>query len=184
MRKLRRRPEGASDRGAMPPEHRHSAQFARHQVEQAEVDPDLLAPRPGRAGRRTRPSVVIAIALGGALGSPARYAVSRIVPAGANGFPWSTFAINVSGSLVLGVLLTFVIERWPPTRFVRPFAAIGFLGAYTTFSTFMVDADVLTKDGHAAVAALYVAASLVAGLVALYVGIVIGRLWPTQRRAR
>src|SRR5207253_1782620 len=137
----------ASDRGAMPPEDRSDAELSRHQVEQASVDPDLLAPRQSHPTRLTRPAILVAIAAGGALGSPARYAVSRIVPVAASGFPWSTFVINVSGSLVLGALLTIVIERWPPTRYVRPFAAIGFLGAYTTFSTFMVEADVLTKDG-------------------------------------
>ncbi len=166
----------------MQPVDRNSAEFNRHQVEQASVDPDLLAPRRGRPTRRTRPAILVAIALGGALGSPARYAVSRVVPATANGFPWSTFLINVSGSLVLGALLIFVIERWPPTRYVRPFAAIGFLGAYTTFSTFMVEADTLTKDGHGDVAALYVAASLIAGLAAVYAGIVIARFWPIERR--
>jgi CrcB protein len=82
---------------------------------------------------------------------------------------------------VLGLLLTFVIERWPPTRYVRPFAAIGFLGAYTTFSTYMVETDLLVKDGNAAVALTYVVASLLAGLVAVYLGIVIGRLWPAGR---
>jgi CrcB protein len=168
----------------MPPVDRTSAEFNRHQAEQAAVDPDLLVPRRDRPTRQARPAVLVAIAAGGALGSPARYAVSRIVPTATNGFPWSTFVINVSGSLVLGALLILVIERWPPTRYVRPFAAIGFLGAYTTFSTFMVEADVLTKDGHGDGAALYVAASLVTGLVAVYAGIVVARWWPTGRRAQ
>jgi CrcB protein len=153
-----------------------------HEIDPASVDPDLLARRTGSSSRQMRPAVLVAIALGGALGSPARYAVSRIVPVGTNGFPWSTFVINISGSFVLGILLTLVIERWPPTRYVRPFVAIGFLGAYTTFSTFMVETDLLTKDGHSDVAALYVATSLVAGLVALYVGILIGRIWPARRK--
>ena len=54
-------------------------------------------------------------------------------------FPWSSFLVNVAGSFVLGVILTLVVERWSPTRFVRPFAAIGFCGGFTTFSTFAVE---------------------------------------------
>ncbi len=99
-------------------------------------------------------------------------------------FPWSTFAVNITGSLLLGLLLTLIIERWPPSRYLRPFAAIGFLGAYTTFSTYMVETDLLVKNGKAGIAAVYVVGSLVAGLVAVYVGIVIGRLWPAGRGVR
>lgn len=150
---------------------------------QASVDPDLFPPR-GRAGprlSRARPAILLAIALGGAFGSPTRYAIGRLVPAGAGGFPWATFLINVTGSLVLGALLTLIVERWPPTRYVRPFAAIGFLGAYTTFSTFMVETDLLVKDGHVAVALAYTAGSLAVGLLAAYVGIVSIRILPTTR---
>ena len=82
--------------------------------------------------------------------------------------------MNITGSFVLGVLLTLVIERWPPTQYVRPFAAIGFLGSYTTFSTWMVEADVLVKDGYAGIAAVYVVASLVVGL-AVSAGILVAR---------
>jgi len=138
-------------------------------AEQAAIDPELLP-------RVTRLPVLGAIAIGGALGSPTRYAIGRVVQTGSGGFPWATFLINVSGSFVLGVLLTLIVERWPPTRYVRPFAAIGFLGAYTTFSTYMVETDLLVKDGHVAVALLYVVGSLVVGLVAAYVGIMCARV--------
>jgi CrcB protein len=94
--------------------------------------------------------------------------------------PWATFWINVSGSFALGVLLTLILERWPPTRFVRPFAAIGFLGAYTTFSTLGVEADLLISDGHYSIASLYVFGSLSAGLAATYLGVTVGRLWPAR----
>jgi CrcB protein len=110
--------------------------------------------------------------------------VERIIHVAPDSFPWSTFTVNISGSLVLGVLLTLIIERWPPSRYLRPFAAIGFLGAYTTFSTYVVEADLLVKDGQVGVAAAYVVASLVLGLVAVYLGIVTGRLWSPGRGAR
>lgn len=122
------------------------------------------------------------MAVGGALGTVARYAISRALPVSAGSFPWATFWTNISGSFVLGVLLTLVHERWPPTRFVRPFAATGFVGAYTTWSTFMVETDELLAHGHAGSAVAYVGASLVAGLVAVYLGILLGRLWPTADR--
>jgi len=158
----------------MAPEDRHEITTA-----QADIDPDLAEAAARRRLEGTRPArlgVLLAIALGGMLGTPARYAVGRVVHVAPGSFPWSTFVVNVSGSLVLGVLLTLIVERWPPSRYLRPFAAIGFLGAYTTFSTYMVEADLLLKDGHAGVALAYVLGSLVVGLAAVYVGIVIGRL--------
>jgi len=112
------------------------------------------------------------------LGSLARLAISRALPVGTGSFPWATFWINVSGSFVLGVLATLILERWPPTRFVRPFLATGFIGAYTTWSTFMVEIDELLAHGHAATAVAYLGASIVAGLAAAFLGILTGRLWP------
>jgi fluoride exporter len=119
--------------------------------------------------------VLGAVAFGGALGAPARYGLAQLVPVARGSFPWATLATNVSGSFALGVVLALVIERFPPTRYVRPFVATGFLGAYTTYSTFAVETDLLIKDGHVAIALGYVAASLVCGLVASGLGIMAGR---------
>jgi fluoride exporter len=130
-----------------------------------------------------RLGAVVAVALGGALGAPTRYELSERFSAAAGSFPWATFCINVSGSFLLGLLLTVVLERWPPTRYVRPFLAIGVLGAYTTFSTFSVEADLLIRNGHAALSIAYVSASLAAGGAAVYLGIVAGRLRPARRRS-
>ena len=138
-------------------------------------------PSPARA--RLRPAILVAVGAGGALGAPLRYELSRAFPVAAGQVPWITFAVNISGAFVLGVLLTFVLERWPPTRYVRPFLAIGFLGAYTTFSTFAVESDLLVKDGHVGIAALYTGLSLVAGTVAAFLGIVGGRAWPGLGRS-
>src|SRR5437763_1950457 len=138
---------------------------------QAEVDPELI-PRRGSASRHLQPKVVLAIAVGGVLGTLVRYAVSRLVHVAPDTFPWATFTVNVTGAFLLGLLVTLIIERWPPSLYARPFLAIGFLGAYTTFSTFMVEADLLVKNGAADIAALYVGGRLVAGLFAVYLGIV------------
>jgi CrcB protein len=119
--------------------------------------------------------VLLAVAAGGAAGAPARYEVTRLVAVAKAGFPGATFWINVSGSFLLGFLLVLLLERLPPTRYVRPMVATGFLGAYTTFSTFAVETDVLAKDGHAAMALAYVVASTAAGLVAALAGVVAAR---------
>ena len=114
-------------------------------------------------------------------GATARYKLSTWITVHPGGFPWATFWTNVSGSFVLGVLLIVLIERFPPTRYARPFAGTGFLGAYTTFSTFSVEADLLVKDGHLGMAVVYVGASLVVGLAAAWLGIYFGRLVPHRR---
>jgi CrcB protein len=124
---------------------------------------------------RPRPAVVAAVAAGGALGAPARYAVARLVPVTAHRFPWATFWTNVSGALVLGVVVTLLVERFPPTRYVRPFVATGFLGAYTTFSTFAVETDTLVKDGDVGMAVAYATTTLVAGLAAAGAGVALAR---------
>ena len=100
----------------------------------------------------------------------------------ANGFPWATFDVNVSGSFALGVVMALVLERFPPTRYVRPFIATGFLGGYTTYSTFVVETDLLIKNDHSLVAAAYVAASLVVGCLAVWVGLWVARLVPSSTR--
>lgn len=155
------------------------------------LDPDLVpTTRPPQNARRSsqsarrlppawpRPGVLASVAAGGVLGAAARYEMSAVLATPPGSFPLATFSINVSGSLVLGALLAVLIERRRPNDYLRPLFATGFLGAFTTWSTFMVDADDLLKAGHAALAAGYVAASLAAGLAAIYVGVTAVRAWP------
>jgi CrcB protein len=138
--------------------------------------------RPGPRPAWARPGILAAVAIGGILGAGSRYELGLVIASRPGGFPLGTFIINVSGSLVLGALLVLIVERWRPSEYARPFAATGFLGAYTTWSTFMVDTDNLVKTGHVAVAAGYVAASLAAGLAAVYLGMTIGRAGPLAIR--
>jgi CrcB protein len=154
------------------------------------IDPDLdqsptpPAPRSGarrRLGSRLRPGVLAAIAAGGALGGAGRFGIEKALPTAPDAFPWATFAINASGSLALAVLLVFVLEIWPPTRYARPFAAIGFLGAYTTFSTWMVETDELVAHHRPGLAAGYLGGSLGAGLAAVSLGLVVGRAVRARR---
>jgi CrcB protein len=140
--------------------------------------------RSSRAGPRLpsalRPGVLAAIAAGGARGGGARYLIEEAA-APAGGFPWATFSINVSGAFALALLLVLVLDLWPPTRYVRPFAAIGFLGAFTTFSTWMVETGDLLARHRPGVAAGYLAGGLVAGLAAVSLGLVVGRSFLTRR---
>ncbi|MFG2092230.1 fluoride efflux transporter FluC [Streptomyces sp. NPDC048612] len=132
---------------------------------------------------RLRPGVLAAVALGGLLGGTARYVLGLAFPTPAGSFPLTTFAVNVSGSFLLALLLVYVLEVWPPTRYVRAFAGVGFLGSFTTFSTWMADTDRLLVHGHLTTAAVNVFGSLAAGLAATVLGLAVGRL-ASARRAR
>jgi fluoride exporter len=123
-----------------------------------------------------------AIAVGGGLGSLARYLLSVAVPAG-HGFPWAIFAVNVSGSFVLGALMVYLLEIWPPRRFLRPFLAVGLVGGYTTFSTYAGGVMTLLIGGATALADAYALSSIVAALAAVWCGVQAARL-PARLRER
>jgi fluoride exporter len=118
-----------------------------------------------------RARTLLAVASGGAVGAWLRYEANVAFPAlTPPQFPWTTFAVNVLGSFLLGLLMTLVLEHWPPTRYVRPFAAIGILGGFTTFSTFEVEVVRLTGAHQGDLALTYAILSLLAGLVAVAAG--------------
>ena len=139
-----------------------------------------VAARRRRFGGRAEPSLLVAIAIGGGLGTLGRYGVSRMIHVSKDTFPWATFVANIAGAFVIGVFLTLVLERFPPMRFPRPFFAIGVLGGFTTFSTMAVETVTLCKDGHPVVGVGYLAASVFFGLAACYLGIVLARLSPLR----
>jgi CrcB protein len=91
-------------------------------------------------------------------------------------FPWGTFAVNVSGSFIVGVLFTVLTERWLVAPWLRSSLTIGLLGAYTTFSTLSLESYRLLEDGAYGVAAANVLGSIAAGLAAVYAGVVVGRV--------
>lgn len=136
----------------------------------------MPTPMPGADGRGHETVWrITAIAGGGALGTLARYGTERLLTASPDGIPWGTLAVNLSGSFVLGVIITLVTERWPPTRYIRPFAAIGFCGGFTTFSTLMVEVTQRAQHGQGAEAAAYLLVSLVAGVLVAGAGVVLVR---------
>lgn len=131
-----------------------------------------------------RPDVLLAVACGGFLGSLTRYGIGLMLPTPKDDFPWSTYVINVSGAFVLGTLLVLLLERFPPNRYARAFFGSGFLGAYTTFSTYMVETVLLARGGHVSTATAYVLGTLSVGLFASWAGIVLGRRISALGRGR
>ena len=120
---------------------------------------------------------LVLLALGGAAGTVARYALSGWVSDLTGGrLPWGTFIVNVSGSFVLGVLFALSIDRaiLPPE--VRVPLMIGFLGAYTTFSTLMLESWRLVEEGAMLAAVANVVGSSLVGLVAVVGGLAVGRI--------
>ncbi len=144
------------------------------------VDPDLPAAVPRlhrRAGRllRNRWDIVLAIAAGGALGSLARWGLTELLPHQPGQLAWSTMIENVSGALLIGIVMVFVVDVWPSTRYLRPFWCVGVLGGFTTFSTYLLDTRSLIVEGAMMRAGLYLFGTLFAGLAAVWLGVVLAR---------
>jgi fluoride exporter len=109
----------------------------------------------------------------GATGALARYAVGSAV--GQTSFPWATLAINVAGAFLLGLLVVAGAARWDEDIVIG--AGVGFLGAFTTFSTFGVETHTLLRGERYGAAAAYVAASVLLGVAAAALGWSVGRSW-------
>ena len=132
------------------------------------------------ARARHHPHVtLILVAVGGATGAVARYLVDEWVTANVrDAFPWGTFLINVSGSFVLGLLFGLAIERSILPSDIRAPLMIGFLGAYTTFSTFMLESWRLVEAGSPLQAIANLVLSVGVGLVAVVAGLALARGLP------
>src|SRR5205085_3114212 len=116
------------------------------------------------------------IAIGGAAGAIARYQLAAMVQARIPvGFPLGTFVVNITGCLVMGVVMTLLTERLvvhPNWRFLIP---IGFIGAYTTFSTFELETFRAVSEGGWLIGAANIVGSVLAGYAALWLGVVLTR---------
>lgn len=130
------------------------------------VDPDVPDPRelPRRPG-----AVLGVIAAGGVLGAEARLGIATVLPAPAGGLPVGTLLVNVTGCVLIGVLMVLVVEIGRGHPLARPFLGVGVLGGYTTFSGYAVDAQRLLAAGHPGAALGALAATPVLALLAVTV---------------
>ncbi|MCY7420035.1 MAG: fluoride efflux transporter CrcB [Chloroflexi bacterium] len=120
--------------------------------------------------------IYLLIALGGAAGAVSRYAVDDSVSRWFGGtFPLGTLVINLTGSFVLGVLFALVVDRSALPSDIRAPVMIGFIGAYTTFSTWMLESARLMEGDQWLLAAVNLGGSVMLGLVAVFAGLAVGR---------
>ncbi len=118
----------------------------------------------------------LAVAIGGTLGCWARYLMTNLVQALLGGeFPYATLSINVLGSFLMGFLFVLTLERMMVSPFVRLGMLTGFLGGFTTFSTFAMETLLLAEQGESTKAAAYVVLSVVLGVAAAVGGAYIAR---------
>ena len=119
---------------------------------------------------------LLAVALGSALGGCLRYLATIGVNALLQrAFPWGTFAVNVAGCLLIGMLHVFIVERGGQSETLRLFTMVGVLGGFTTFSSFSLETLLLVQQGALGRAAAYVAASVFVCLVASVAGMALAR---------
>ncbi|MDG1748857.1 MAG: fluoride efflux transporter CrcB [Porticoccaceae bacterium] len=119
----------------------------------------------------------LAVAIGGALGSVARYALSSwVFDITSHKFPYATLIVNVAGSFVMGILFVVVVERAALPAEMRSLLMIGFIGAFTTFSAFSLDALGLWQNGHVLMSVIYMITTVILCLVAISTAIWLTRL--------
>lgn len=122
---------------------------------------------------------LVLVGVGGFFGAVARYVVDGVVSQQTGGaFPWGTLVINVSGSLVLGFLFALTVERGVLPAESRAPVMVGFIGAYTTFSTLMLESWRLIEDGSVVTGVINLAGSSIVGIVAVLIGLTLGRAIP------
>jgi len=130
------------------------------------------------------PSPLVAslhVALGGAIGSVLRYQVGRAMthwlgPQAVTAFPWATLTVNIAGSLAMGLLAGYLARYGEGGEQARLLLGVGVLGGFTTFSAFSLEMMMLVERGQAGQAFLYAAVSVLAGLSALYIGLIAMRV--------
>lgn len=120
--------------------------------------------------------IISFVALGGAIGSVARYGmISAVGRWLGTGFPWGTLSVNVLGSFLMGVLIEMFVEKLPISPEIRAFFTVGILGGFTTFSAFSLDAVTLFERGEMGSAATYILASVILSIGALFAGLLLMR---------
>ncbi len=134
--------------------------------------------------RNGRWDIVLVIAVGGALGSLARWGLTLLVPPAPAQVPVATWVTNTTGALAIGVLMVVVTDVAAPGRYLRPFLGVGVLGGYTTFSTYLAEVLDLVMAGQTGRAAGYLLGTLATGLPATWLGLVMARTVVARWRGR
>jgi CrcB protein len=129
-----------------------------------------LVPRLGLSA-----ATLLAIFVGGAVGTVCRYLLDAHHPVPQGHFPWVTLLINLSGTFAIGLLVPLTEHVAPRAPLARPLLVVGFLGGWTTYSTLAVEATLLAKDGDIANFFEYLAATVIGGLALVVVGNALGR---------
>jgi CrcB protein len=119
---------------------------------------------------------VVAVGVAGSVGAMARYWVEGLIARRVASFPWGTLVVNLGGSFLIGLLFaTFLEGRLIMVPWLRAALTVGLIGGFTTFSTLTLETFRLLEDGSYLLAAANALGSLALGLVAVYVGVVVGR---------
>ena len=140
--------------------------------------------RPGpSAGVRHDPRAVLAIIVGGAVGTLGRVALSQAWPHDPTSWPWATFTVNLVAAAVLGWIVTWLQTHRPRSKYRRPLIGTGFCGGLSTFSTMQLEIVKMVQAHAVALAVVYTLASIAAGLVAVQLGTTLARRrrGPTDR---
>lgn len=148
-------------------------------------DVDLSQPRQRREWTAHR-WVLPTIAAGGMLGASARHGLELVWRARPGEFPWATFVTNISGCALIGLLMVYVVDLGAGHPLLRPFVGVGILGGFTTFSTYTVQTTDIIDAREPALALTYMFGTVAAALVAVTLGLFLGRALPVllQRHAR
>ena len=113
---------------------------------------------------------VLLVFIGGGVGSALRYLVGKFLKMPASGFPWSTFSVNVLGSLIIGILMGVTLKNSALSENQTLLLITGLCGGFTTFSAFSMDLFTLMEKRDIAAMALYLGGSLLGGLAAFIIG--------------
>ncbi len=120
----------------------------------------------------------LSVALGGALGACARYGAGTLMlRLMGPGYPYGTLFVNIFGSFLMGLLIEYMALKWSPSPEMRSFLVTGFLGAFTTFSTFSLDVALQVQRGEYLAAGGYILLSVFLSIVGLFVGLHLMRIF-------